>query len=105
MPGDPRSLMPGQKAPEWENPLFPARARRGSQDRDPDRRPGGGAMPAVLILHGPNLNLLGQRAPEIYGRLTLAEIDQRLVKLGGELGLEGRTAQSQDRKSVVEGKR
>jgi 3-dehydroquinate dehydratase-2 len=51
-------------------------------------------MPAILILHGPNLNLLGQREPEIYGRLTLAEIDQRLVKLGGELGLEVRTAQS-----------
>ena len=51
-------------------------------------------MPSVLILHGPNLNLLGQREPGIYGRLTLAEINQHLVELGNELGLEVRTVQS-----------
>ena len=48
----------------------------------------------VLVLHGPNLNLLGTREPEIYGRMTLAEIDQRLVEIGAELGTEVRTAQS-----------
>ncbi len=41
----------------------------------------------VLILHGPNLNLLGVREPEIYGRITLAEIDRRLETAGQELGL------------------
>ena len=51
-------------------------------------------MPSVLILHGPNLNLLGQREPGIYGHLTLADINQHLVNLGKELGLEVRTAQS-----------
>ena len=38
----------------------------------------------VLVLHGPNLNLLGEREPEIYGRTTLAEIDARLRELGAK---------------------
>ncbi len=48
----------------------------------------------VLVLHGPNLNLLGAREPEVYGTMTLSEIDERLVKIGRELGIEVRTAQS-----------
>jgi len=40
----------------------------------------------VLVLHGPNLNLLGTREPSIYGRTTLAEIDAMLVARGEELG-------------------
>ncbi len=53
-----------------------------------------GSLIPVLVLHGPNLNLLGERAPEVYGRVTLDEIDRRLVELGHELGLEVRTLQS-----------
>ena len=45
------------------------------------------ARPSVLVIHGPNLNLLGQREPEIYGRLTLDELDEQLVALGEQLGL------------------
>ena len=37
---------------------------------------------AVLVLHGPNLNLLGTREPEVYGHLTLADIDRDLQTLG-----------------------
>jgi len=51
-------------------------------------------MTAILVLHGPNLNLLGEREPEIYGHTTLAELDARLIEAGQALGLEVRTAQS-----------
>jgi 3-dehydroquinate dehydratase-2 len=42
----------------------------------------------ILILHGPNLNLLGTREPEVYGSLTLDDINTKLVDLGKELGTE-----------------
>ncbi len=48
----------------------------------------------VLVLHGPNLNLLGTREPEIYGSMTLQEVDRRLMELGEELGIELRVMQS-----------
>src|SRR5512138_1404622 len=41
----------------------------------------------VWVLHGPNLGLLGRREPHLYGKTTLAAIDERLVELGEELGL------------------
>ena len=47
-----------------------------------------GAKVTVLVIHGPNLNLLGTREPEVYGRTTLAEIDRQIVELGRELGVE-----------------
>jgi 3-dehydroquinate dehydratase II len=59
-------------------------------------------MDAVLILHGPNLNLLGMREPEIYGSLTLAEIDRRLVEYGKTLGLEVRTFQSNSEGALID---
>ncbi len=43
-------------------------------------------MARLLILHGPNLNLLGRREPAVYGSTTLAEIDEQLRRLGHELG-------------------
>jgi 3-dehydroquinate dehydratase-2 len=42
----------------------------------------------ILVLHGPNLNLLGKREPEIYGRQTLAEIDAELARDAKSLGVE-----------------
>lgn len=42
----------------------------------------------VLVLHGPNLNLLGQREPAIYGTNTLDQINEEIATLGSHLGLE-----------------
>lgn len=51
-------------------------------------------MANILILHGPNLNLLGTREPEHYGDATLPMIDAKLVTLGNELGHALQTLQS-----------
>lgn len=49
---------------------------------------------SFLVLHGPNLNLLGSREPEIYGSETLAEVDAALQRFGAEVGLRIETFQS-----------
>ncbi len=48
----------------------------------------------VLVLHGPNLNLLGGREPDVYGARTLAEVDADLQTLAGELGISLESRQS-----------
>jgi 3-dehydroquinate dehydratase-2 len=59
-------------------------------------------MPDVLVLHGPNLNLLGRRRPEVYGRVTLAEIDRRLEQRAAELGLGLRIVQSNHEGDLID---
>lgn len=56
----------------------------------PDR----GTQPRVLVVNGPNLNLLGRREPEVYGTTTLADVEDRCRALGAELGLVVDTRQS-----------
>ncbi|WP_141431690.1 type II 3-dehydroquinate dehydratase [Bacillus sp. 03113] len=45
-------------------------------------------MTKFLLLNGPNLNMLGKREPGIYGADTLEQLEERIVKLGNELGVE-----------------
>ena len=59
-------------------------------------------MPKILILHGPNLNLLGDREPHHYGRDSLDAIDRRLVHLGRDAGFEVATFQSNAEAALVE---
>ena len=51
-------------------------------------------MKKILVLNGPNLNLLGEREPGVYGSLSLNEINEMLVAEGIALGLEVKTTQS-----------
>ena len=59
-------------------------------------------MATILVLHGPNLNLLGTREPEIYGRGTLADIDAMLAQAAKVAGHEVRSLQSNAEHVLIE---
>ena len=60
------------------------------------------ARKPILIIHGPNLNLLGTREPQVYGSTTLADIDAALKAEGEKLGLEVRTFQSNHEGALID---
>lgn len=59
-------------------------------------------MTRLLVLHGPNLNLLGTREPEVYGRVTLPQIDQALAERAKQAGVELTTFQSNHEGQLVD---
>ena len=56
----------------------------------------------ILVIHGPNLNMLGKREPDIYGHESLAEIDTRLKEKGQKLGIDVETFQSNHEGALVD---
>ncbi len=55
----------------------------------------------ILVIHGPNLNLLGRREPGVYGRTTLTQINSQLQELAGEMDAELKIVQSNHEGEIV----
>jgi 3-dehydroquinate dehydratase-2 len=58
--------------------------------------------PTVFVLNGPNLNLLGKRQPDVYGRETLADVESACRALADDLGLDARVHQSNHEGTLVD---
>lgn len=59
-------------------------------------------MRKILVIHGPNLNLLGEREPNVYGTVTLEEINKDLVEMAAKNDVELRIVQSNHEGEIVE---
>ncbi len=59
-------------------------------------------MKKIVLIHGPNLNMLGIREPEIYGRTTMAQINEEVIALGRELGAELDCFQSNSEGAIID---
>jgi 3-dehydroquinate dehydratase II len=59
-------------------------------------------MRAILVLHGPNLNLLGQREPGVYGTLTLADVDAAIARHASTRGVRVECRQSNHEGALVD---
>ncbi len=56
----------------------------------------------VLVINGPNLNMLGKREPEIYGRFSLDDVNRKLDLLASELGIDLSTIQSNSESEIID---
>jgi len=56
----------------------------------------------ILVVHGPNLNLLGRREPDVYGSTTLDDINRQVLALAEELGMEAEVFQSNSEGAIVD---
>lgn len=59
-------------------------------------------MKSILILHGPNLNLLGTREPDVYGHFSLDNINEELISYGRDLGVQVRCFQSNSEGDLID---
>ena len=59
-------------------------------------------MTRVLVIHGPNLNLLGTREKSVYGERTIEEIDREIVRYGESVGLAVKTLQSNSEGAIID---
>ena len=82
--------------------MSPPPSRQSGGRESAEGRGTGEAKRRVLVLHGPNLNLLGTREPAVYGRTTLREIDQDLRDAGRKLGLAVETFQSNHEGALID---
>ncbi len=63
---------------------------------------GKSSLDKILVIHGPNLNMLGKREPEVYGNNTLENINNKITSKGSDLGLDVETFQSNHEGAIVE---
>lgn len=90
---------PGRGGPRPGDSAAKARDKRGQSQTLPDEPM---PQPLVTLLNGPNLNLLGQRQPELYGHDTLADVEAMAARVAGELGLGVRCQQSNWEGQIVD---
>jgi 3-dehydroquinate dehydratase-2 len=69
---------------------------------NPGTKPGARPRARIVVLHGPNLNLLGTREPEVYGHTTLADIDADLARWAAQLGVDLTTFQSNHEGALID---
>lgn len=83
-------------------PVLSDRGEAMAVERPPSRSPKRRTARRVLVLHGPNLNLVGTREPGIYGRETLGTIEERLRNLARDLGVAVETFQSNSEGALID---
>lgn len=90
-------------SPKVRSPKVRSPKARSPKARSPKAAGGSaGARPRIVVLHGPNLSRLGAREPDVYGVMTLAELNASLFALGAELGVAVECKQTNHEGTLVD---